>query len=158
MAKAKNRIDEMGMTEIKEAGKLVEFKVRPGTKKKDAADAFMKHVEGLDQTKVPKQVEVTYQKCLDLWEGRDPKVEEPDAEGKKTEKPAEEKTPKVTKKSVIVDMLKDGSKGYTIQEFAEKITEAGLGDLDTNKKTAALWLRKIGFEVKKDEEGRWSAA
>ena len=157
MAKPKNRIDEINMNEIKEAGKLVDFAIRPGTKKKDAADAFMKHVEKLDEKKVPKEVETVYQKCLDLWEGKDPQDAKKEEKGKKAEKPAE-KTPKITKKSVMVEMLKDGSKGYTIQEFAEKITAAGLGELETNKKTASLWLRKIGFEVKKDEENRWSAA
>ena len=61
-------------------------------------------------------------------------------------------TPKITKKSIIIDLL-DKDEGATLEQMADACTEAGLGDHDVNLKTAKLWIRKIGFPVKKDDDG-----
>ena len=62
------------------------------------------------------------------------------------------KIPKITKKSIIIDLL-DKDEGVTLEQMASACTEAGLGDYDVNLKTAKLWIRKIGFPVKKDDDG-----
>lgn len=75
------------------------------------------------------------------------------------EKPVFAKEPKlgkntVTKKSIVIAGVRKAG-GATIEMMAEECTNAGLGDLETNKKTVALWLRKLGFKVEKNEKGFW---
>ena len=61
-------------------------------------------------------------------------------------------TNKITKKSIIIGLL-DKDEGATLEQMANACTGAGLGDYDVNLKTAKLWIRKIGFPVKKDDDG-----
>lgn len=79
---------------------------------------------------------------------------------KKEKTPKEKKEsgePKVTKKSlVIAGVSKKG--GSTIEEMAQACTDAGLGDLDLNKKIVGLWLKKLGIPVKKNDKGFWMKA
>ncbi len=66
----------------------------------------------------------------------------------------ENEAPRVTKKScVIAGVTKVG--GSSVDQMAEACTAAGLGDLETNKKTVVLWLKKLGFKVKKLDNGNW---
>ena len=77
---------------------------------------------------------------------------------KKDEKTKGKEEPRITKKSIIIDVLSKKS-GATIEQMGEAITKAGLGDLEQNLKTAKLWLPKIGFPVTRDKEsGRYSRA
>ncbi len=80
--------------------------------------------------------------------------------GKKAEKKIprekEAKQAPITKKSIMIGMLE---KGATIEDMAQKCTEAGLGNLERNIKTVKLWLPKIGVKVKKDPETqKWRRA
>jgi hypothetical protein len=59
---------------------------------------------------------------------------------------------RITKKSVVIDILNSG--GGTLDEMAKKITADKLGgDEKFNRKIAALWLRKLPFKVKRQEDG-----
>ena len=78
-------------------------------------------------------------------------------EGKKDSGKGKTAKPKVTKKSIVIEHV-SLKKGATVEEIAQKITDAGLGDLDRNIKTTKLWLRKLGFAVKKDDNGRYTKA
>ena len=53
---------------------------------------------------------------------------------------------KPTKKSIVIAMVSK-SKGATLDEMGQAMTDAGLGDFERNKTTAGLWLRKLGFGV-----------
>lgn len=72
--------------------------------------------------------------------------------GKKVQEKTEtdKEAPKVTKKSIVIEMLKEGA---TVEAMAKACTKAGLGDHETNKRTVRLWIRKIGFPVEKSEDG-----
>jgi len=77
---------------------------------------------------------------------------------KKEDKGKTQEQPRVTKKSIVIEML-DRKNGSTIEQMGEAMTKAGLGELDRNIKTAKLWLFKIGFAIKRDKEtGRYSKA
>ena len=76
---------------------------------------------------------------------------------KKDEKTKGKEELRITKKSIIVDLLSRKS-GATIQQMGEAITKAGLGDLEQNLKTAKLWLPKLGFAITKDDKGRYFKA
>lgn len=75
--------------------------------------------------------------------------------GKKPQKPAvaaSKKDPdKPTKKSIVIAMVSKG-KGATLDEMAAAMSDAGLGDVDQNRKTAKLWIPKIGFKVAFNEK------
>lgn len=71
------------------------------------------------------------------------------------EKEKKETEAKVTKKSIVIAGVSKKN-GSTVEQTATACTEAGLGDQETNVKTVVLWLRKLGFPVKKDEKGKWT--
>ncbi len=85
-----------------------------------------------------------------------PKAEK--AKKKVVPKEKETKEVPVTKKALCIEMIsREG--GATIEEMAQKCTEAGLGDLERNIKTVKLWVPKLGFKVKKDPETqKWRRA
>ncbi len=87
-----------------------------------------------------------------------PAAKEKAAKPKKEKAAKEPKEPKVTKKSIVIDMVSKKG-GATVEDMAVACTDAGLGDLDTNKKTVVLWLKKLGFPVQKNEKTlKWSKA
>lgn len=70
-------------------------------------------------------------------------------------KAAKKDVTKITKKSIIIDMLQNGA---TIEQMAKAIVKKGIGgDLDRNIATTKLWLPKIGFAIVKDEKGIYKA-
>jgi len=75
--------------------------------------------------------------------------------GKKVKAKAKPKQEsKVTKKSVVIQMLQRKG-GATLEEMGEAITEAGVdADTEKNTKTAGLWIRKIGFEVELNKDSK----
>lgn len=80
-------------------------------------------------------------------------VVEPKPEKKaKAKKEPKAKVEKVTKKSVVIEMVsREG--GATVQEMGKEITKRGLpGDEERNTTTAKLWLPKIGFKVNHNKE------
>jgi hypothetical protein len=123
---------------------------------------FMKGIESIPDIDGkfpgPKQAIDFYNKILDDQEkatkGAEPSKPPVAAAGKKAagKKAAGKKTdePRVTKKSIIIEMVSKG--GATLDEMATACTKAGLGDQERNVKTVGLWLRKLGVPVKKDEK------
>lgn len=68
------------------------------------------------------------------------------------------KAPRITKKSVVIEHLEKKG-GATLDEMAAAITEAGVDpDTERNRKTALLWIRKIGFKVERKEDRYMKAA
>lgn len=62
--------------------------------------------------------------------------------------PKKQKPGRATKKSIVEDSLEEGA---TILEMAERIVAAGIdANLEKNIKTVKLWLRKMGFDTKKE--------
>ena len=82
-------------------------------------------------------------------------AEEGDADAEpETEQPKKPKETKVTKKSVVIQILQRKG-GATLEEMGEAITEAGVDDdTEKNTKTAGLWIRKIGFDVEFDKDSK----
>ena len=76
-------------------------------------------------------------------------VVEEEKEKNEKENPKKKTSVKITKKSIIIDILKSKN-GGTIENMAKLCTKAGLGDLDQNIKTCKLWLRKIGFAIEEN--------
>ena len=78
------------------------------------------------------------------------------AEKEKAVQAAEqEAAKKTTKKSICIEFVKR-PEGATIEEMAKAQTDAGLGDLERNKKTSKLWMAKLGFPVRHEKEtGRY---
>ena len=59
---------------------------------------------------------------------------------------------KVTKKSIVIRMV-SCKKGATLEEIGKETVKQGVDDdLAKNIKTAKLWMRKLGFEVTKNEK------
>ena len=56
-----------------------------------------------------------------------------------------------TKKSIVIEYVSRPN-GATVEEMAQAVTAAGLGDIETNRKTVKLWLPKLGFPVKKTKK------
>ena len=77
-------------------------------------------------------------------------------EAKKAAKAAEQEVAKkTTKKSICIEFVKR-PEGASIEEMAKAQTDAGLGDLERNKKTSKLWMAKLGFPVRHEKEtGRY---
>ena len=107
----------------------------------------------------PKAALTFYNAIVDAEEKAAKEAAKPVKEKPVKEKPVFAKEPKlgkntVTKKSIVIAGVRKAG-GATIEMMAEECTNAGLGDLETNKKTVALWLRKLGFKVEKNEKGFW---
>jgi len=72
---------------------------------------------------------------------------------KKVKKPAVDKKP--TKKSIIIKMVSE-LKGASVEQMAQACTDAGLGDMELNRKIVRVWLSKLGFKVQKDADGMYT--
>jgi len=83
------------------------------------------------------------------YRGWIPAPEDVDEEEEEEEPaPKKQKPGRVTKKSIVEDSLEEGA---TILEMAERIVAAGIdANLEKNIKTVKLWLRKMGFDTKKE--------
>ena len=63
-----------------------------------------------------------------------------------------EKKPRVTKKSVVIELISKGN-GATVNQIAEEIVRRGIDpDLEKNKRVVRLWLSKLGMPVQRDKE------
>jgi hypothetical protein len=69
-------------------------------------------------------------------------------------KAAEPKEPKVTKKMIVDEFLRNKkTKGATIDTIAQAVADRGVDkDLRANKVTCKLWMSKIGYKVLHDEK------
>jgi len=74
-------------------------------------------------------------------------------EGKTTREAQEtEKKPRVTKKSVVIELISKGD-GATVNQIAKEIVRRGIdADLEKNKRVVRLWLSKLGMPVQRDKE------
>ena len=150
--------------ELNDAG-ILENKVKVvAVSKPVMVDSFLKAIEAIpegsaEEKAIPKDVTILYNAYVDVLEDKSLVIPVVVKEGFEVGGPVKKEKidiPRVTKKSIIIDILNAG--GGTVDEMAVKITEAGLGDFDRNRKTAGLWLRKIGFPTKKEEDGIWVKA
>jgi hypothetical protein len=85
--------------------------------------------------------------------------DEPEVEKPKVEKPAKEiKTPKVTKKSVVIEMISKKG-GAAVKDIGQKIVDLEIDpDLEKNIRVVRLWLPKLGIKVEKLENGNYVKA
>ena len=76
-----------------------------------------------------------------------------DEKSEKSEKtPKEKKEPRVTKKSVVIELIST-KKGALVADIAKAIVDRGIdADLEKNIRVVKLWLAKIGFNVERDEK------
>ena len=76
-----------------------------------------------------------------------------DKKSEKSEKtPKEKKEPRVTKKSVVIELVST-KKGALVADIAKAIVDRGIdADLEKNIRVVKLWLAKIGFKVERDEK------
>ena len=132
------------LAKVRKTSKLQDLKI---IVKED--DTFKKLRENLDDYQGlhgPKQLKTEMFKIL----GVDPEQEK--KQDKQSKSKRQQKTEK-TKKQVVTDMVSK-KKGATLEEIAQAITDEGIDpDVQKNKRVTRLWLRKIGFEVTKDENG-----
>ena len=63
-----------------------------------------------------------------------------------------EKKPRITKKSVVIELISKGD-GATVNQIAQEIVKRGIDeDLEKNKRVVRLWLSKLGFPTIRDKE------
>ena len=69
-------------------------------------------------------------------------------------KPEAIPNPKITKKSICIEMVSRKS-GATLDDMAQEIANQGIcSDLKTNRTTCSLWMHKIGFKVDFDKDSK----
>ena len=86
---------------------------------------------------------------IEDWAEEYEKKEEVKKEVKKEEEKKSPKKRKITKKSVILDMIsQDG--GASIEEISQEIERLGIDpDHEKNLRIVRLWLHKMGYQVAK---------